>query len=100
MGIDVALTCAIDEVKWKWGEYADGVPRKAVGMPGYSSAGRCAECTLRGASIFCPRRMARRSAVGVGRSGEPGKDIEMVAVDVDTLIAGRGRDGSSFDASD
>jgi hypothetical protein len=44
--------------------------------------------------------MARDSGGGVGRSGEPGKAIEMVAVDVDTLIAGRGRDGSSFDATD
>jgi len=100
MGLDLALSGAIDEVKWKLGEYADGVPRKAVGMPGYSSSARCGECTLRGASIFWPRRMERGSGVGVRRSGEPRKDIAMVVVDVDTLIVGKGRDGSSFDASD
>jgi hypothetical protein len=99
--IDLASSCAIDEVRWKWGRYADGVPRKAVGIPGYSSAARCGECTVRGESIFWPRRTARGSgAASAGPSGESGKDIAIVAVDVDTLIVGKGGDESSFNASD
>jgi hypothetical protein len=100
MGRDLASSCAVDEVNWKWGEYADGVPRKAVGMPGYSSSARFGEYSVRGLSIFCPRRVARGSGAGVGHSGEPGKDIAMVVVEVDTLMAGRGRDGESTAAFD
>jgi len=100
MGSDLSSSCADDEVIWKWGEYADGVPRKAVGMPGYSSSTRWGEHRARGESIFFPRRMARGSGAGAGLSGEPGKVIAMVAVEVDTLIAGRGRDGASTAALD
>lgn len=101
MEIDLASSCSIDEVRWKWGWYADGVPRNAVGIPGYSSAACCGECTVRGASIFWPRRTARGSgAASAGPSGEPGKDIAIVAVDVDTLMVGSCGDGSLFDAPD
>jgi hypothetical protein len=99
IGGESASSRAIDEVSRKWGEYADGVPRKAVGMPGYSSSASWGESSVRGESIFCPRRRARGSGTGVGRSGEPGKDIAMVVVEVDTLIAGRGRDGASATAA-
>jgi hypothetical protein len=100
MGRDSASSCAIDDRNWKWGEYADGVPRNAVGIPGYSSSTRFGEHSVRGVSIFCPRRIARGSGAGVGPSGEPGKDIAIVVVEVDTLIAGRGRDGESTAALD